>query len=76
MKQNEKRENNVMRGSLCVRKALPHDLPLMAVMVQQIEGMRDIITEKHVWHLKPCSFGCRRFWRQRQRLRRRRRQRQ
>jgi len=40
-----------MRGSLCVRKALPHDLPLMAVMVQQIEGMRDIITEKHVWHL-------------------------
>jgi len=23
----------------------------MAVMVQQIEGMRDIITEKHVWHL-------------------------
>ncbi|CAN6980037.1 unnamed protein product [Brassica rapa subsp. trilocularis] len=51
MKQNEKREKNVMRGSLCVRKALPHDLPLMAVMVQQIEGMRDIITEKHVWHL-------------------------
>ncbi|CAH8381249.1 unnamed protein product [Eruca vesicaria subsp. sativa] len=51
MKKNEKRENNLMRGSLCVRKALPHDLPLMAVMVQQIEGMRDIITEKHVWHL-------------------------
>ncbi|CAD5313108.1 hypothetical protein ISN45_At01g018950 [Arabidopsis thaliana x Arabidopsis arenosa] len=48
---NEKRERNLMRGSLCVRKALPHDLPLMAVMVQQIEGMRDIITEKHVWHL-------------------------
>ncbi|CAN8292552.1 unnamed protein product [Cochlearia groenlandica] len=37
--------------SLSVRKALPHDMPLMAVMVQQIEGMRDIITEKHVWHL-------------------------
>ncbi|KAL0799769.1 hypothetical protein Bca101_054944 [Brassica carinata] len=51
MKQNEKREKNVMRGRLCVRKALPHDLPLMAVMVQQIEGMRDIITEKHVWLL-------------------------
>ncbi|KAG7597521.1 hypothetical protein ISN44_As06g018720 [Arabidopsis suecica] len=51
MKVNEKREKNLMRGSLCVRKALPHDLPLMAVMVQQIEGMRDIITEKHVWHL-------------------------
>ncbi|CAN7096239.1 unnamed protein product [Brassica rapa subsp. narinosa] len=51
MKQNEKRGKSVMRGSLCVRKALPHDLPLMAVMVQQIEGMRDIITEKHVWHL-------------------------
>ncbi|KAF3496384.1 hypothetical protein DY000_02057418 [Brassica cretica] len=48
---NEKRGKNLMRGSLCVRKALPHDLPLMAVMVQQIEGMRDIITEKHVWHL-------------------------
>ncbi|KAL1207874.1 Photosynthetic NDH subunit of subcomplex B 4 [Cardamine amara subsp. amara] len=51
MKVNEKRAKNLMRGSLCVRKALPHDLPLMAVMVQQIEGMRDIITEKHVWHL-------------------------
>ncbi|CAF2084099.1 hypothetical protein BRARA_F01319 [Brassica rapa] len=51
MKKNEKREKVLMRGSLCVRKALPHDLPLMAVMVQQIEGMRDIITEKHVWHL-------------------------
>ncbi|KAG2303238.1 hypothetical protein Bca4012_062012 [Brassica carinata] len=50
-KKNEKRGKNLMRGSLCVRKALPHDLPLMAVMVQQIEGMRDIITEKHVWHL-------------------------
>ncbi|XP_010532211.1 PREDICTED: photosynthetic NDH subunit of subcomplex B 4, chloroplastic isoform X2 [Tarenaya hassleriana] len=38
------------RGSLC--KAVPfEDVPLMAVMVQQIEGMRDIVTEKHVWHL-------------------------
>uniref|UniRef100_A0A1J3I393 Photosynthetic NDH subunit of subcomplex B 4, chloroplastic n=1 Tax=Noccaea caerulescens TaxID=107243 RepID=A0A1J3I393_NOCCA len=51
MKVNGKREKDLRRGSLCVTKALPHDLPLMAVMVQQIEGMRDIITEKHVWHL-------------------------
>ncbi|CAH8357198.1 unnamed protein product [Eruca vesicaria subsp. sativa] len=46
-------KKSVMRGSKCVRKAVPYHihLPVMAVMVQQTEGMRDIITDKHVWHL-------------------------
>ncbi|KAK4478336.1 hypothetical protein RD792_017626 [Penstemon davidsonii] len=27
------------------------DLPLMAVMVEQMEGQRDLITHKSIWHL-------------------------
>ncbi|KAF7806206.1 photosynthetic NDH subunit of subcomplex B 4, chloroplastic [Senna tora] len=38
------------RGSLCKVNGLP-DWPLMAIIVEQIEGQRDYITEKSVWHL-------------------------
>ncbi|KAF8390150.1 hypothetical protein HHK36_024672 [Tetracentron sinense] len=38
------------RASLCKVKAFP-DWPLMAVLVEHIEGQRDLITHKSVWHL-------------------------
>ncbi|XP_058228046.1 photosynthetic NDH subunit of subcomplex B 4, chloroplastic isoform X1 [Rhododendron vialii] len=38
------------RGSLSKVNALP-DWPLMAVMVDHMEGQRDIILQKSVWHL-------------------------
>ncbi|KAK2965314.1 hypothetical protein RJ640_010639 [Escallonia rubra] len=38
------------RGSLSKVKAFP-DLTLMAVLVEHIEGQRDLITHKSVWHL-------------------------
>jgi hypothetical protein len=27
------------------------DIPLMAILVEQLEGQRDLITEKTIWHL-------------------------
>ncbi|RZC08335.1 Photosynthetic NDH subunit of subcomplex B 4, chloroplastic [Glycine soja] len=38
------------RGSLCKVNGLP-DWPLMAIIVEQMEGQRDLITEKTVSHL-------------------------
>ncbi|XP_054792049.1 photosynthetic NDH subunit of subcomplex B 4, chloroplastic-like [Prosopis cineraria] len=38
------------RSSPCKVNGLP-DLPLMAVIVEQIEGQIDYITQKSVWHL-------------------------
>ncbi|OVA08973.1 hypothetical protein BVC80_9097g33 [Macleaya cordata] len=38
------------RGSLCKVKAFP-DWTLMAVLVEHMEGQRDMITHKSVWHL-------------------------
>ncbi|KAK3003430.1 hypothetical protein RJ639_018609 [Escallonia herrerae] len=38
------------RGSLTKVNAFP-DLTLMAVLVEHIEGQRDLITHKSVWHL-------------------------
>ncbi|GMH21927.1 hypothetical protein Nepgr_023770 [Nepenthes gracilis] len=38
------------RGCLSKVKAFP-DWPLMAVLVQHIEGQRDVIIHKSVWHL-------------------------
>ncbi|KAK7819105.1 photosynthetic ndh subunit of subcomplex b 4 [Quercus suber] len=38
------------RSSLCKANALP-DWPLMAVMVEHMDGQRDLITHKFVWHL-------------------------
>ncbi|GMQ10664.1 hypothetical protein CsSME_00053580 [Camellia sinensis var. sinensis] len=38
------------RGSLSKVNALP-DWPLMAVLVEHIEGQRDLITHKSIWHL-------------------------
>lgn len=38
------------RGSLCKVHGFP-DLTLMAVLVEQMEGQRDLITEKTIWHL-------------------------
>ncbi|KAJ7978443.1 Photosynthetic NDH subcomplex B 4 [Quillaja saponaria] len=42
--------SNSRRASLCKVNGLP-DWPLMAVLVEHIEGQRDIITHKSVWHL-------------------------
>ncbi|KAM3395369.1 photosynthetic NDH subunit of subcomplex B 4, chloroplastic [Capsicum galapagoense] len=38
------------RNSCSIVKALP-DWPLMAVLVEHMEGQRDLITHKSVWHL-------------------------
>ncbi|KDP31270.1 hypothetical protein JCGZ_11646 [Jatropha curcas] len=38
------------RGSLNKVNALP-DWPLMAVLVEHMEGQRDLITHKSIWHL-------------------------
>ncbi|XXG57540.1 hypothetical protein AAC387_Pa03g4670 [Persea americana] len=38
------------RGSLLKTNALPH-WPLLAVLVEHVQGQRDFITEKTVWHL-------------------------
>ncbi|RWR78350.1 photosynthetic NDH subunit of subcomplex B 4, chloroplastic-like protein [Cinnamomum micranthum f. kanehirae] len=38
------------RGSLLKTTALPH-WPLLAVLVEHVQGQRDFITEKTVWHL-------------------------
>ncbi|CAL5201882.1 unnamed protein product [Lathyrus oleraceus] len=38
------------RGSLCKVNGLP-DIPLMAILVEHMEGQRDLITEKTIWHL-------------------------
>ncbi|XP_010257998.1 PREDICTED: photosynthetic NDH subunit of subcomplex B 4, chloroplastic [Nelumbo nucifera] len=38
------------RGHLCKANAFP-DWPLMAVMVEHMEGQRDMITHKSIWHL-------------------------
>ncbi|CAK9138128.1 unnamed protein product [Ilex paraguariensis] len=43
------------RTSLGKVKALP-DWPLMAVLVEHIEGQRDLITHKSVWHLSDQSI--------------------
>ncbi|XP_050257769.1 photosynthetic NDH subunit of subcomplex B 4, chloroplastic [Quercus robur] len=38
------------RSSICKANALP-DWPLMAVLVEHMDGQRDLITHKFVWHL-------------------------
>ena len=38
------------RGNSCKVNALP-DWPVMAILVQQMEGQRDLITNKSIWHL-------------------------
>ncbi|KAL2935317.1 Photosynthetic NDH subunit of subcomplex B 4 chloroplastic [Bienertia sinuspersici] len=38
------------RGNVGKVNALP-DYPLMAVLVQHMEGQRDLITHKSIWHL-------------------------
>ncbi|XP_057440053.1 photosynthetic NDH subunit of subcomplex B 4, chloroplastic [Lotus japonicus] len=43
-------ESKCKRASLCKVNALP-DWPLMAILVEQMEGQRDMITEKTIWHL-------------------------
>lgn len=35
---------------MCKVNGLP-DIPLMAILVEQLEGQRDLITEKTIWHL-------------------------
>ncbi|XP_078174661.1 NDH dependent flow 6 [Carex rostrata] len=45
-----------VRGSLARHlNALP-DFPLMAVMVQHVEGTRDWIVHKSIWHLSDASI--------------------
>nr|WDA42944.1 chloroplast photosynthetic NDH subunit of subcomplex B 4 [Fagopyrum tataricum] len=45
------RQTNSKRGGLVgTANAFP-DLPLMAVLVQHMEGQRDLITHKSIWHL-------------------------
>jgi len=43
-------EGKSKRASLCKVNGLP-DWPLMAIMVEHMEGQRDLITEKSVTHL-------------------------
>ncbi|KAJ1401603.1 putative photosynthetic NDH subunit of subcomplex B 4, chloroplastic [Sesbania bispinosa] len=43
-------EGKSKRASLCKVNGLP-DWPLMAILVEQMEGQRDLITEKVIWHL-------------------------
>lgn len=43
-------EGKSKRASLCKVNGLP-DWPLMAIIVEQMEGQRDLITEKTVSHL-------------------------
>ncbi|XP_004514960.1 photosynthetic NDH subunit of subcomplex B 4, chloroplastic [Cicer arietinum] len=43
-------EGKKKRTSLSKVNGLP-DWPLMAIIVEQMEGQRDIITEKTIWHL-------------------------
>ncbi|KAJ6888523.1 photosynthetic NDH subunit of subcomplex B 4 [Populus alba x Populus x berolinensis] len=44
------KRSNKKRASLSKVNAFP-DWPLMAVMVEHIEGQRDLITHKSIWHL-------------------------
>ncbi|XP_019416082.1 PREDICTED: photosynthetic NDH subunit of subcomplex B 4, chloroplastic isoform X1 [Lupinus angustifolius] len=44
------KEGKFKRASLCKVNGLP-DWPLMAVIVEQMEGQRDMVTIKSVWHL-------------------------
>ncbi|BBH03967.1 NDH dependent flow 6 [Prunus dulcis] len=46
---------NSKRASLCKTNAFP-DWPLMAVLVEQIEGQRDLITHKSIVHLSDESI--------------------
>ncbi|GAB4845459.1 Photosynthetic NDH subunit of subcomplex B 4, chloroplastic [Ancistrocladus abbreviatus] len=48
--QHQVESSNKKRSSLNKVSALP-DWPLMAVMVQHIEGQRDVIIHKSIWHL-------------------------
>ncbi|KAK2441697.1 NDH dependent flow [Trifolium repens] len=43
-------DGKTKRASLCKVNGLP-DIPLMAILVEQLEGQRDLITEKTIWHL-------------------------
>lgn len=43
-------DGKIKRASMCKVNGLP-DIPLMAVLVEQLEGQRDLITEKTIWHL-------------------------
>ncbi|XP_050221019.1 photosynthetic NDH subunit of subcomplex B 4, chloroplastic [Mercurialis annua] len=42
--------SNKKRGSLCKVNAFP-DWTLMAVLVEHMEGQKDLITTKTIWHL-------------------------
>lgn len=47
--------NKCKRASLHKMKALP-DLTLMAVLVEHMEGQRDLITHKSIWHLSDAAM--------------------
>ncbi|KAK9085806.1 hypothetical protein Sjap_026217 [Stephania japonica] len=46
----KREDTNQKRGYRSIVKALP-DLDLMAVLVQHVEGQRDWISHKTIWHL-------------------------
>ncbi|KAM6600692.1 hypothetical protein CsatA_020301 [Cannabis sativa] len=47
--------NKGRRGSLIKTNAFP-DWPLMAVLVEHVEGQRDLIINKSVWHLSDTAI--------------------
>ncbi|RZC81573.1 hypothetical protein C5167_044144 [Papaver somniferum] len=44
------------RGSLCKVNAFPDCWPIMAVLVEHMEGQRDMITHKSVFHLNDATI--------------------
>ncbi|KAM7483331.1 hypothetical protein LguiB_007914 [Lonicera macranthoides] len=47
--------NKMKRGCLSKVNALP-DLTLMAVLVEHMEGQRDLVTTKTIWHLSDAAI--------------------
>ncbi|KAM7480043.1 hypothetical protein LguiA_028256 [Lonicera macranthoides] len=47
--------NKMKRGCLIKVNALP-DLTLMAVLVEHMEGQRDLVTTKTIWHLSDAAI--------------------
>lgn len=45
----------IKRASKCRVNAFP-DWPLMAVLVEHVEGQRDLITHKSIWHLSDVQI--------------------
>ncbi|MCL7034253.1 hypothetical protein MKW94_012370, partial [Papaver nudicaule] len=54
--QEMKRSSTTKRGSLCKVNAFPDCWPLMAVLVEHMEGQRDMITHKSVFHLNDATI--------------------